>query len=411
MFGTVLDKLDTFFGRAFLLSRFFPFLVFVVANIAAAYAAFPDLRPEFKAALAMSATGAGIVCLLLGFGTITAIAFALAPLGRLTTHFLEGEWLMEYWWLRPLGRSLIFAQALEQERLASLEDRLFQDRTALPSVDLVKARLEPFATRGLARGRITDPEASREAVSAVAKLERRRLMREVISYDVLESVIEQLSTALAYNSAGTDSSLNKAYTTFVNLILPYAIDIAGEREDHANRLKQQRFSHAELAPTRLGNLAASLRSYCKTRYSIDFDSFWPRFLLAIRKDDKLSAAIATTKIQLDFAVLVYALTLASAAGWIAGFAWVGEASLRLFFAVALGPPLVFIWLRVVHANYADFADTVRAAIDDGRFDLLNALHLPLPETLEKEQAVWDAVAGLAVQNVHEPDLTYKHPSG
>src|SRR5438045_3763883 len=109
MFGTVLDKLDTFFGRAFLLSRFFPFLVFVLANIAVAYAAFPDLRPRLKTALEMTAIGTGIVYLLLGLGTITAIAFGLAPLGRLTTNFLEGEWLIEHAWLRPLGRSLIFA--------------------------------------------------------------------------------------------------------------------------------------------------------------------------------------------------------------------------------------------------------------------------------------------------------------
>jgi hypothetical protein len=410
MFGTVLDKLDTFFGRAFLLSRFFPTLIFVVANSAIAYAAFPELRPQLLATLDAAGTATGIIYLLVAFGTITAVTFALAPLGPLTTRFLEGDWLLEHGWLLSLGRSLVLAQALQQQRLAKLEDKLFQDRTALPSADEVKQRLAPLAARGLARNRITDPEATADAVSAVRDLEKSQLIREPISFQMLEATIRKLSEALIYNSPQKDSKLNDAYISFINTILPYAIEIANEREDHANRVKQQKFSHAELAPTHLGNLAASLRSYCKTRYNIDFDSFWPRFLLAIGKDDKLNSAIATAKIQLDFAVLSYALTLGSVVAWIVLLVWLGEFDARLFVAVAFGPPLVVVWLRVVHANYAEFADTVRAAIDNGRFDLLIALHLPLPATLGEERALWTRVAGLAVLNVQEPDIAYKHSS-
>jgi hypothetical protein len=45
MFGQVLDKLDTWFGRAFLLSRYFPCLIITTINALLALAAFPELRP------------------------------------------------------------------------------------------------------------------------------------------------------------------------------------------------------------------------------------------------------------------------------------------------------------------------------------------------------------------------------
>ena len=63
--------------------------------------------------------------------------------------------------------------------------------------------------------------------------------------------------------------------------------------------------------------------------------------------------------------------------------------------IAAGPVVAWFWLRALKATHDEFADTVRAIIDIGRFRLLEELRLPLPETLANERPFWEdrAVCG------------------
>jgi hypothetical protein len=412
MFGPVLDKLDTFFGRAFLLSRFFPSVILVGANFGLAYAAFPDLRPRLRALLEAAGTAGGIIYLLIGFVAITAFAYAMTPLGRITTSLLEGDWLLRHRLFEPVGRSMALEQSMRQQKLVLTEEARFQDRTGLPTVDAIKERLAPQSERGMARRQTADPEAIKEAEGKIEPLRKKRRLREAITLTELGDAIATLGEAMARNSVSISDPLNHLYLEFIDEIAPYAVQTAEVEQERLNRLKEETFSSFELAPTHLGNLAASLRSYCLTRYGIDFASFWPRFLLAMRKDDKLNAAIATAKIQLDFAVLSLMLIFVSGFVWIVLFLWLGGPHLRLFLAVVLWPPFATVWLRrVVHPSYEEFADTVRAAIDNGRFDLLTALHLPLPADLEEGRQTWQRLTNLVVFDQHEPNIVFVHPSG
>ncbi|HYZ61873.1 MAG TPA: hypothetical protein VE650_05415, partial [Acetobacteraceae bacterium] len=54
---------------------------------------------------------------------------------------------------------------------------------------------------------------------------------------------------------------------------------------------------------------------------------------------------------------------------------------------------------------------VRSAIDLGRFDVLTALHYPLPPTLEAERRVWDGLARLAKLEESGPDRAFAHAAG
>ena len=411
MFGTVLDKLDTFFGRAFLISRLFPFLVFLGLNLAVAYAMFPDFRADMRKAIAASADASAIVYVLSGFLLIAAIAYTLAPFSRITMELLEGDWLLSRPVFEPLGRGLILEQSLRKEKLFRIHGKLLQESTKLPSVAAIKAELAPFAQAGIARKRVDDREAIDAAAAAIGRLLEKQTLQETVSRSELAEAVEALKQAVTYNSTAKDERLNHLYIEFTQGLAPYAIQIAGEREARANQLNEQLFSAAELAPTRLGNLSAALRSYCATRYGIDFDTFWPRFLLAISKDDKLSSAIAAAKIQLDFAVLSFTLAVCSVAAWLCALALFDGPHVRMLLTLAAGLPISAMWLRVVHVTYEDFADTVRAAIDNGRFSLLNELHQPLPASLKAEQQTWKRLAELAVFNIQEPDIIYKQPPG
>lgn len=424
MFGTVLDKLNSWLGQAYLFSRFIPCLVFCVMNLALLYLTHAGLRQQIEAGISNITAASGAAYLVLALGTVAVFAYTITPLVRIVTAFLEGDWLLADNKLRWLGKSLVYAKSREQIALFERRDRLFRERTQLPELDDVIARLAAAREAGESLRTIANPEAIREAERLVHRLRREQYLRRPLDKHELETALQVLSAALSRNCAETRSlrppitdakrdaaeRLTRLQDEITGQIAPYAAALARDQEAKALDRSETLFSKAQMAPTRLGNLAAALRDYCDTRYGIDFDTFWPRFLLAIQKNDKLSSGIANAKIQLDFAIMSLALTFATAALWIAGLALFGPRGLPLFAALAAILPVTRFWLWVVHASYAEFAEVVKGAIDLGRFDLLGMLHHPLPPTLEAERRIWGNLAQLAISTDLPVNLAYRHPA-
>jgi hypothetical protein len=71
--------------------------------------------------------------------------------------------------------------------------------------------------------------------------------------------------------------------------------------------------------------------------------------------------------------------------------------------------LLLAWLsyRGAIAAAIAYGEGIRAAIDLHRFDLLGALHLPLPATLEQERAVNEQLS-LFLRQSWPVDLVYEH---
>jgi hypothetical protein len=204
------------------------------------------------------------------------------------------------------------------------------------------------------------------------------------------------------------SRLNKIHRELTDEILPYAIEIAERRERHASDVNEKLFGIAELAPTRLGNDVAALRSYCETRYGLEFDFFWPRLQL-VMKDDKLAGKLSAAQIQVEFSILSLTLSTVFVAFWLTEFGFRGDSFTSLLLLVVLGPPIIIVWLWLVHSTYSTYAELVRGAIDVSRFDLLQALRRPLPQSTEAEIAVWQQTARLLLLNEHDVDVALKHP--
>jgi hypothetical protein len=426
MFGTVLEKLAGWFGQSYLIARFFPCLIAAGANLAIAYASFPPVRPQLRFALANATASDVAGYLLLALGGIAVAAYTLSPFVRVALGLLEGNWMLATdanRLSRWLGEHLVVSESHRLDKLARREHELFQNRGELPSVREIRTRLARARALGerlreIPRAAIID-EAKQKIEALMAQRERRR----PIAAAELKTAVDILEDALQLNCANRRAlrrycsdddpkraaALTQLQRTMVSVLVVYARDIAEDAETRVVDRKDQVFARAELAPTPFGNLSAALRSYCKTRYGIEFGYFWPRFLLSIQKNPTLSTAIANANVQVEFAVAALALTVLSLLLWLVLFIAFFAGPLRLFLLAAAGPLALGLWLNVIEASYKEYADTVRGAIDLGRFELLAALHQPLPPTFESERMLWDRLARLALLDEHGPDRALVHP--
>lgn len=165
--------------------------------------------------------------------------------------------------------------------------------------------------------------------------------------------------------------------------------------------------HEELLPTALGNALRAGERRAGERYGLDTVSTWPGlyFLLPepFRRD------VGELHGQVDGgARLCIALALAAASsapvlilhGWW-NAVWICAALLSL--AAYRGAVATAANLRVV----------LSAAYDVHRFDLLSAMHLPLPDHFDQERerngALSRFLAGRAGAKPLPPGLTYAHP--
>jgi hypothetical protein len=165
-----------------------------------------------------------------------------------------------------------------------------------------------------------------------------------------------------------------------------------------------------LAPTRLGNIAGTLRSFGETRYGIAVDVFWTRLQAVILTDKDTFNTIQDAKIQLDFFVSLTWLTAVFTAVWSVILA-LTSANIVLFLVVVIaGPLLVRLWYSLACQMYVVFADAMRSAIDLLRFKLIQAYHLPLPAGSSDERRLWQELAARVGYDSPTGDAIYKHPT-
>lgn len=159
-------------------------------------------------------------------------------------------------------------------------------------------------------------------------------------------------------------------------------------------------------PTALGNALTAAEFRAGRWYGLDAPVFWTRLepllsgRLAATITEQRDAMDAAARLSVTAAVCVPpTIWLLWRSGW-----W-------LLLAVLLVAVSRLSYLAAVHAAVA-YGQYVEAAFDLHRFELLAALHLPLPADREAEVRANDALGGLWRQG-HAPDppLRYEHPSG
>lgn len=174
------------------------------------------------------------------------------------------------------------------------------------------------------------------------------------------------------------------------------------RAGQAGERLLRRFPPADhLRPTRFGNALAAMEERAGRRYGWDAVVAWPRLYPVLT--DRTRAIVDERRDALDTAArftvtgsltAVVSVALLARSGW-----WLTLALLPL--AVA-----ILAYGAAVSAAMA-YGEAVDTAFDLCRFDLLKALHLPLPATMEAERKVAAALCDLWRQGI-DPALRYEH---
>ncbi|WP_411102906.1 hypothetical protein [Streptomyces sp. cmx-4-9] len=157
-----------------------------------------------------------------------------------------------------------------------------------------------------------------------------------------------------------------------------------------------------LRPTALGNVLAALRDTAGREYGWDAAVAWPRLYPVL--GDQARAVVDDCRDSLDGAARMCVTGAATAlvsgvlllrSGW-----W-------LLLAAVPAAVAVLAYHGAVQAALG-YGDAVRAAIELHRFDLLEALHLPLPDSLGEERALAHELCLHWRQGV-PPPTRYEHP--
>lgn len=163
-----------------------------------------------------------------------------------------------------------------------------------------------------------------------------------------------------------------------------------EDKQKYNHLQTQLFYNYPLKenlimPTRLGNTLRAAENYSYIAYGMESVFWWPRLwpLLpdVVRKeiDESLVSLVAL----LNFTSLIVAVAIFGSyslrQSGLYRLAW-----LELF----VGIILAYISYRAAVLQAEDYGESIRAAIDLYRFNLLKALHQPLPKNRDIEERYW-----------------------
>lgn len=159
-------------------------------------------------------------------------------------------------------------------------------------------------------------------------------------------------------------------------------------------------------PTALGNVLAATEERAGALYGWDAVIAWPRLYPTLGErvrtivDDKRDAMDTEARLTvIAIACAVVSAALLARAGW-----W-----LLLVLAPLLTARLAYT--GAIQAALA-YGEVVRVAFDLHRFDLLRALHLPLPDTLEVEQAMAAKLCTMWRQGLPVAAQPYAHdPAG
>lgn len=395
----LLEKLKGLFTPAFLLSSVTPLFCFVLVNAAILGQFSPAINQWVRDYFVLGTTQKTVIAAVIAMGLLVA-AYVFSTFNILMREKLEGVRLLPI-----LDRRL---RASETKRLEAIEERF--DRARVTRRQLIK-KSDPWLN-GLRDARqkgsaaepaqctypATDPVHT--ALNQLADMRRQWISLKAtetqpaapMSVAALQGNIDQLSAVLETNSAdltGDDSvRLDHDHSLLLSLI-EFAQGRANDDYIQLFNEKEFNFSRYRVAPTRMGNIAESIRSYALSRYGINLVFFWTRFQKVLQGKSDFYKTLQDAKTQLDFTVSLFWLTCISTAWWLIALPFLSESWLFLFAVWLLGPLLARLWYIMGVENYRSFADLLRSSLDLFRFDLLSDLKVAAPPNSEAEAKLWD----------------------
>jgi hypothetical protein len=408
--NALLDKLKDLFSKSFVISSFLPVFVCAAVNALLLY----ETSERFRLFVRKSQPTGSVAAVLQGGTVLFAIAVVASLISPSITFFrevLEGDH-----WLRPFNALRDSLIAAESDKLKNCEEHIRAVkylRNQLAESDKAWIPALRNASNGPGGGAAYDPTkfpnmdlCSRAACAGKLLVAvPQTILKNCLD---LQAAYTEVSTQLTAVVRPIPAELNAKWDEFINL-LTYAkrrLDLEIVEKTY-KRLR--RWGQSGIKPTELGNLAQATAAYGMLRYGFSVEFGWSRLQQVLQKEAAIIGPMQDVKANFDSVITLFWLIAVTTVGW--ELYLVTQFSLGMFLLVAIGGGLACELLyRTAVTSYGAFGDLLRSSIDLFRFNLLTALHLPLPEGRHEEEAMWLRLRK-QIEFGEAADLRYDHKAG
>jgi hypothetical protein len=314
---------------------------------------------------------------------VVILSYVFSTLSVFLREFLEGKHFGEF-----------LSNALSQhyrDRLTAVERKLIEDKHNMQAIrvnDAAWRKSMGDAYRLVGRALTVCKYHRRPELD---RLFDRRLANQHISPLEIQVEVDAMTVALKNNNpelpTEESENLDIDHGALLRLIRYAADKWEAQVVKDLNQV-QFEFAGKNVGPTKMGNISEIASYYAASRYSMNLEVFWTRLQKVLQGDVNFYSVLQDAKLQLDFLVGLFWLTLTFTMIWVILLPYFGEAN-SLFLLIAIfGPVLTWIWYLIALQNNRAFSDLLCAAIDLYRLDLLKMLHVPLPVNAEQERILW-----------------------
>lgn len=402
--GTVLDRLQTLFGKGYLVVGLFPVLLLVLASLPLIALVAPEMPFLLKDVLDLSGLRQAllILCVIV---VLSFIGFVLRMANSWFRRMLEGR--------VALPPSLVKRMTLRhRHRLAAMDADLSAMRP-----DLVNYRVDVGEHRWdlelrEARQRAASNSGVNATVSApllrdLVELQQLADVGQPIPHASMEAVFRLLKADLAAKKAEELAALGQVHNRFRELAKYAHEDI----EARFGRMRDERYRQypqeaSRVAPTILANLSLAHEDHIYARYSINIDLLWPAVARIVRGDAQFSTALDEAQLRLEFSVSMAAVSMIYTLMWSIVLLIERTGSVAFATIAVAGPILAIVFYQMTIWNLYSFCASVRSAVELFRFDVLKSLHLQLPSSAKYERELWKAVTVL--EELGQGNIFYHH---
>lgn len=399
MLGTVLDKITSLVGRAFLISAFFPVILFAAASLAplAAVGGIASILKRWEALRGFQ-TLAPVVFFLL----IVAGAYLLMIVSPVLKRLLEGAYDRE--WARHV--------LLRRERRRFARRRRKVQDTADHAEHVRRKHTEWVQVLRQAANEYKAP-----VETDVTPEEENCELKE--AEDTITLLQEGRNALTLKNLEEAAGRVKKLYERCYPLERVESLhrgisklweDMEKSAEtDYSQALSdiQARYAFSAGLPgvrsTALGNIMAAVWSYAYSRYGIAAEVMWPRLQKVIPAD--YFRVVEDARISYDFCVGMTFLSLLYACMWLVIIPW-GE----MHWLWYLIPLIVMFASALLNAAAIEaaraFGAIVQACFDLFRFPLMQELRIQLPADIEAERITWNTINNILIFEDKREKLNY-----
>lgn len=410
MLGTLLERVGALLPKSFTIANLFPMLMFAAVNGLMLYwmsSWFRDLVHDY---LSQSAGKQALI----GFPILIAIALAayiFSATNLLQREILEGKYLRD-------GIRRRFT-AVQEKRRADVKKEFADvrdNRDALHDLNAEK-RFSAARQEGKESNKGCAYSESTAAAKELEALNKKRLEYKVMTAEDFKEPIALLEDEFKKCWVDKkDATENERAAAILldghrMMLMDRLAFVDQEAESEYVALYNKResnYSRYRIAPTAMGNIAESMRSYARSRYAMDLDAFWSRLQKVVVGDEEFYSSLVDAKTQLDFTISLFWLTVCFTATWTVELLILRKSILAFVLVAVGGPVLSILWYQTALQNYRAFADVLKTSIDLYRFDLLALLRAERPSGTEHEREIWSGLN--KVLGYGEPgELNYFHP--